>query len=121
MRNELTFSLESLTAMTGQLTVSALDGATITSTISNTTTTSTTSGGSGSSSGSGSTDGLEGGQNLVLGFVLVRIVYTPLEHVHVIGFLVGLGILMWGVGAMSLAVYNRLQPKVAMVGAVQPA
>jgi len=58
---------------------------------------------------------------MVMGFVLVRIVYTPLEHVHVIGFLVGLGILMWGMGAMSLAVYNRLQPKVAMVGAVQPA
>jgi len=58
---------------------------------------------------------------MAMGFVLVRIVYTPLEHVHVIGFLVGLGILMWGMGAMSLAVYNRLQPKVGMMGAVQPA
>jgi len=67
----------------------------------------------------GDTWGLIG--RMAMGFVLVRIVYTPLEHVHVIGFLVGLGILMWGMGAMSLAVYNRLQPKVAMVGAVQPA
>ncbi len=58
---------------------------------------------------------------MAMGFVLVRIIYTPLEHIHVIGFLVGLGILMWGMGAMSLAVYNRLQPKVGMVGAVQPA
>jgi len=67
----------------------------------------------------GDTWGLIG--RMAMGFVLVRIIYTPLEHIHVIGFLVGLGILMWGMGAMSLAVYNRLQPKVAMVGAVQPA
>ena len=50
---------------------------------------------------------------MAVGFVLVRIVYTPLEQVHVIGFLVGLGIFMWGMGAISLALYNRLQPNVA--------
>src|SRR5580704_17306698 len=50
---------------------------------------------------------------MALGFVLVRIVYTPLEHLHVIGILVGLGIWMWGMGAISLALYNRLQPKVS--------
>jgi cytoskeletal protein CcmA (bactofilin family) len=49
---------------------------------------------------------------MAMGFVIVRIVYTPLEHVHVFGPLVGLGIWMWGMGAISLAVYNRLQPKV---------
>ena len=52
----------------GQLTVSALDGATIASTISNTSTAST-SGGSGGS-GSGSSSGQKGSQNLALGFVL---------------------------------------------------
>jgi hypothetical protein len=30
----------------------------------------------------------------------------------VIGALVGLGIWMWGIGAISLALYKRLQPKV---------
>jgi cytoskeletal protein CcmA (bactofilin family) len=50
---------------------------------------------------------------MAMGFVLVRVVYTPLAHVHIIGFLVGLGIWMWGMGAISLALYNRLQPKVS--------
>ena len=50
---------------------------------------------------------------MAAGFVLVRIVYTPLAHLHVIGFLVGLGIWMWGMGAISLALYNRVQPKVS--------
>ena len=58
---------------------------------------------------------------MAMGFTLVRIVYTPVSQLHVIGFLVGLGIWMWGMGAISLALYNRLQPKVAMVGGVQPA
>lgn len=53
---------------------------------------------------------------MAIGFVLVRIVYTPLAHVHVIGFLVGLGIWMWGMGAISLALYNRLAPKVSQAG-----
>jgi hypothetical protein len=44
--------------------------------------------------------------------VLVRVVYTPLAHLHVIGFLVGLGIWMWGMGAISLALYNRFSPRV---------
>jgi cytoskeletal protein CcmA (bactofilin family) len=47
---------------------------------------------------------------MAMGFVLVRIIYTPIEHVHVIGPLVGLGIWMWGMGAISLAIYNRFQP-----------
>ena len=57
---------------------------------------------------------------MAIGFVLVRIVYTPLAHVHVIGFLVGLGIWMWGMGAISLALYNRLAPKVSQAGVTFP-
>jgi hypothetical protein len=49
---------------------------------------------------------------MAAGFVLVRIVYTPIAPLHVIGILVGLGIWMWGIGAISLALYKRLQPKV---------
>jgi cytoskeletal protein CcmA (bactofilin family) len=49
---------------------------------------------------------------MAAGFVLVRIVYTPIAPLHVIGALVGLGIWMWGIGAISLALYKRLQPKV---------
>jgi hypothetical protein len=57
-----------------------------------------------------------------MGFALVRIVYTPLEHVHVVGFLVALGIWMWGMGAISLALYNRFSPTVssAAAGSVPP-
>ena len=47
---------------------------------------------------------------MALGFTLVRIVYTPLARVHVVGALVGLGIWMWGMGAVALAVYKRFQP-----------
>jgi len=50
---------------------------------------------------------------MAMGFALVRIVYTPLEHVHVVGFLVALGIWMWGMGAISLALYNRFSPTVS--------
>jgi hypothetical protein len=50
---------------------------------------------------------------MAMGFALVRIVYTPLEHLHVVGFLVALGIWMWGMGAISLALYNRFSPKVS--------
>jgi hypothetical protein len=50
---------------------------------------------------------------MALGFVLVRLIYTGLEQVHVIGLLAGLGILMWGMGAISLALYRRLQPTIA--------
>src|SRR6266852_5455176 len=50
---------------------------------------------------------------MALGFVLVRLVYTGLEQMHVIGLLVGLGILMWGMGSISLALYRRLQPAIA--------
>jgi len=60
---------------------------------------------------------------MAAGFVLVRIIYTPLEHVHIIGFLVALGICMWGMGAISLALYNRFQPVVppsAVAGPMPP-
>lgn len=50
---------------------------------------------------------------MALGFVLVRVVYTPLEQVHPLGILVGLGIWFWGMGAICLALYRRLQPTLA--------
>ena len=50
---------------------------------------------------------------MALGFVLVRVVYTPLEQVHPLGILVALGIWFWGMGAISLALYRRLQPSLA--------
>src|SRR4029077_4255172 len=50
---------------------------------------------------------------MALGFVIVRIVYTPLSHVHVVGMLAALGIWMWGMGAISLAIYRRIQPVIA--------
>ena len=56
---------------------------------------------------------------MAMGFALVRIVYTPLEHVHVIGVLAALGIFMWGMGAISLALYNRFSPRIPL-GAVGP-
>jgi hypothetical protein len=60
---------------------------------------------------------------MALGFVLVRIVYTPLAQLHVIGGLVGLGIWMWGMGAISLALYNRFSPRIlpgAVAGSMPP-
>ena len=57
------------------------------------------------------TSGLIG--RMALGFVLVRLIYTALEQVHVIGLLAGLGIWMWGMGSISLAIYRRLQPTIA--------
>ncbi len=60
---------------------------------------------------------------MAMGFVLVRIVYTPVARLHVIGFLVGLGIWMWGMGAISLALYNRFSPRVlpgAVAGSMPP-
>ncbi|MGB2624524.1 MAG: polymer-forming cytoskeletal protein, partial [Candidatus Acidiferrum sp.] len=51
---------------------------------------------------------------MALGFVIVRIVYTPLAHVHVVGALVGLGIWIWGMGAIALAIYDLVvQPRTA--------
>ncbi len=50
---------------------------------------------------------------MALGFVLVRIIYTGLEQMHVIGLLAALGIFMWGMGSISLALYRRLQPTIA--------
>ena len=47
---------------------------------------------------------------MALGFTLVRIVYTPIESIHIYGFLVGIGIFIWGMGSISLALYNRLAP-----------
>jgi hypothetical protein len=57
---------------------------------------------------------------MALGFTVVRILYTPLSQVHVIGALVGLGIWMWGMGAISLAVYRRFQPVIASGGPSAP-
>ncbi len=60
---------------------------------------------------------------MAAGFVIVRIVYTPLANLHVIGALVGLGIWMWGMGSIALALYNRLQPATsqsAMPGPMPP-
>jgi predicted MFS family arabinose efflux permease len=60
---------------------------------------------------------------MAAGFVIVRIVYTPLSDLHVIGPLVGLGIWMWGIGSIALALYNRLQPtasQAAMPGPTPP-
>jgi cytoskeletal protein CcmA (bactofilin family) len=56
------------------------------------------------------TGGLIG--RMALGFVLVRLIYTGLEQMHVIGLLAGLGIFMWGMGSISLALYRRLQPTI---------
>ena len=47
---------------------------------------------------------------MALGFVLVRVAYTPLEHVHVLGILAALGIWIWGMGSISLALYKQVQP-----------
>ena len=75
---------------------------------------------------------------MALGFTIVRIVYTPLARVHALGLLAGLGILLWGMGAISLALYMRLaatsspsmpssapytppMPPNTTVGGVQPA
>jgi cytoskeletal protein CcmA (bactofilin family) len=50
---------------------------------------------------------------MALGFVIVRIVYTPVSQVHVLGMLAALGIWIWGMGAISLAFYRRFQPIIA--------
>jgi cytoskeletal protein CcmA (bactofilin family) len=57
---------------------------------------------------------------MALGFVIVRIVYTPISHLHVIGLLVGLGIWIWGLGAISLALYNRLAPRTSSTTVAGP-
>jgi len=57
------------------------------------------------------TSGLIG--RMALGFVLVRLVYTGLEQMHVVGLLTGLAIWMWGMGSICLALYRRLQPAIA--------
>jgi len=50
---------------------------------------------------------------MALGFVIVRIFYTPLSQVHILGMVAALGIWMWGMGAISLAIYKRIQPVIA--------
>jgi hypothetical protein len=57
------------------------------------------------------TSGLIG--RMALGFVLVRLVYTGLEQMHVVGLLSGLAIWMCGMGSICLALYRRLQPAIA--------
>ncbi len=50
---------------------------------------------------------------MAMGLVIVRVAVLALGHVSVIGFLFHAGILIWGVGAISLALYRRLQPVIA--------
>jgi hypothetical protein len=50
---------------------------------------------------------------MTVGFVVVRIIYTFMEQVPVLGLLGALGILTWGMGAISLAIYRRFQPILA--------
>jgi hypothetical protein len=50
----------------------------------------------------------------------VRIVYTPIEQIHIYGFLVAIGIFIWGMGSISLALYNRLAPGAASSGPAGP-
>jgi cytoskeletal protein CcmA (bactofilin family) len=50
---------------------------------------------------------------MAAGFVVVRIIYTFMEQVPVLGLLGALGILTWGMGAISLAIYRRFQPILA--------
>jgi len=57
---------------------------------------------------------------MALGFALVRLIYTGLEQMHVIGLLAGLAIWMWGMGAISLALYQRLQPTIAAAATSGP-
>lgn len=58
---------------------------------------------------------------MAVGFILVRIVYTPIESIHIYGFLVALGIFIWGMGSISLALYNRLAPTAIASGPGGPA
>lgn len=58
---------------------------------------------------------------MALGFVVVRIIYTPIEPIHIFGALVALGILIWGIGAISLALYNRVAPSAISSGPVSSA
>jgi hypothetical protein len=46
---------------------------------------------------------------MAMGVVIIRIV-TLLPH---IGFWIKLGVLLWGIGAISLALYRRFQPPAA--------
>ncbi len=50
---------------------------------------------------------------MALGFVIVRIVYTFMQQVHALALLGALAIWMWGMGAISLAIYRRFQPVLA--------
>jgi cytoskeletal protein CcmA (bactofilin family) len=50
---------------------------------------------------------------MALGFVIVRIAYSLVSQVHAIAVLGALGIWIWGMGAISLAIYRRFQPRLA--------
>lgn len=56
---------------------------------------------------------------MIVGIVLLRLVFA-IPHV---GGWAKLGVIIWGVGAISLALYNRFQPKIPKVqtGVLQPA
>jgi predicted anti-sigma-YlaC factor YlaD len=51
---------------------------------------------------------------MTLGVIIVRLLFAIPEA----GRWIKLGIIIWGVGAIALAVYNRLQPKIPTVQAV---
>jgi cytoskeletal protein CcmA (bactofilin family) len=57
---------------------------------------------------------------MAMGFVIVRMVYTFMEQVHVLGLLGALGIWIWGMGAISLGLYRRLEPKISVGAASGP-
>jgi cytoskeletal protein CcmA (bactofilin family) len=57
---------------------------------------------------------------MALGFVIVRIVYSFMEQVHVLNLLGALAIWTWGMGAISLALYRRLEPKLGAGAASGP-
>jgi hypothetical protein len=50
---------------------------------------------------------------MAVGVVIVRVAVIALGHVPVVGGLFHLGIWMWGMGAVSLALYRRLRPVIA--------
>jgi cytoskeletal protein CcmA (bactofilin family) len=55
---------------------------------------------------------------MTLGMIIVRLLFAIPE----VGGWIKLGVIVWGVGAIALAVYNRLQPKIPTIqaGAIRP-
>jgi predicted anti-sigma-YlaC factor YlaD len=55
---------------------------------------------------------------MTLGMIIIRLLFAIPE----VGGWIKLGVIIWGVGAIALAVYNRLQPKIPAIpaGTVRP-